>query len=116
MTDGVSIDRQDGIVVAKVSGEFDISRAVSVRDALVAALENQDFGLVVDLQGTTYLDSAGINTLFELAERLNDRQQRLVAVLPDRAVIRRVVELVKLESVMGIARTVDDARAQVAED
>lgn len=113
MTDRLFIERHDAVPVARLVGEFDITRAIAIRDALVSCLDNQDFGLVIDLQETTYLDSAGINALFEVAERLNDRQQRLVAVLPERAVVRRVVELVNLPSVMGVGETVEEAKAEI---
>ena len=44
------------------------------------------------------MDSAGINVLFELAERLEARQQKVAVVLPERAIVRRVAELVGLGS------------------
>jgi anti-anti-sigma factor len=113
MSDDLIIERQGGVPVARLIGEIDISRALAVRDALVNELTNQDYGMVIDLQETTYLDSAGINVLFDLAERLESRQQQLVAVMPDRAVVRRVAELVNLESVMGLSPTVEEATAQI---
>ena len=48
------------------------------------------------------MDSAGINVLFELAERLGSRQQRVAVVLPERAVVRRVAELVCLGSKVSV--------------
>ena len=113
MTEQVTFERQGDIPVARLVGEVDIASAATIRDELLRALSNQDFGLVVDLQETTYLDSAGINILFELAERLDGRQQRLVAVMPDRTVVRRVVELVNLESVMGVSDSVEQAKGQI---
>jgi anti-anti-sigma factor len=113
VSDQLFVERQGSVPVARLVGEIDISRAVAIRDALVRELTNQDYGMVVDLQGTTYLDSAGINVLFELAERLDGRQQKLIAVLPDRTVVRRVVELVNLESVMGVSDTIEQAKADI---
>ena len=76
-------------------------------------MTNQDHGLVLDLRDTTYLDSAGVNVIFELAERLSARQQRLAAVVPDRAIIERVLTLVNLRSILESHRTLEEALASI---
>jgi anti-anti-sigma factor len=80
-----------------------------VREQLLEAMTNRDHGIVIDLQEVSFMDSAGINVLFELAERLGARQQRVAVVLPERAVVRRVAELVGLGSSVSICETVDEA-------
>ena len=37
---------------------------------MLTAVENQDVGLVIDLSDVSYMDSAGVNLLFDVAERL----------------------------------------------
>jgi stage II sporulation protein AA (anti-sigma F factor antagonist) len=64
---------------------------------------------VVDLERVSFMDSAGINVLFELAERLGARQQRVAVVLPERALVRRVAELVGLGATVSVCESVDDA-------
>jgi anti-anti-sigma factor len=102
-------ERQDGIAVARLSGDVDISRAAAIRTELLRVLSNLDFGLVVDLRDVSYLDSAGVNILFEVSERLASRQQALVAVVPETALIQRVLTLVNIESAVDTHPTVDDA-------
>ena len=59
------------VPVAHIEGELDAGLgAARSRDRLSTAVANQDVGLVVDLSDATYVDSAGLNLLFELAERL----------------------------------------------
>jgi len=101
------------VVVARLGAEFELSSAVGVHDAMLAALTNRDHGIVVDLQEVSFMDSAGINALFDMAERLHGRQQKVVIVLPERAVVRRVAELVGLGSTVGICETLDEAVAAV---
>jgi anti-anti-sigma factor len=115
MNSTVDVQRQDGVPVARLAGEVDLTRAPSIRIELLRAVTNQDHGLVVDLRDTTYLDSAGVNVIFEVAERLSARQQRLHAVVPDRAIIERVLSLVNLRSVLDIHRSLDDAVGAVSE-
>jgi anti-anti-sigma factor len=64
---------------------------------------------VVDLSDARYLDSAGINVLFELAERLKVRQLVFAIVVPEDGLIERVFSLVDLGSVVDIQRSVDAA-------
>ena len=95
--------------MAQLADEFEISTANGIRDELLDALSNRDHGLVIDLQEVSFMDSAGINVLFELAERLGARQQRVAVVLPERAVVRRVAELVGLGSTVSVCESVGDA-------
>jgi anti-anti-sigma factor len=101
------------VVVARLAPEFDIASAVGIRDALLASLSNRDHGIVIDLQEVTFMDSAGINVLFEVAERLEARQQRVAVVLPERAIVRRVADLAGLGLRVAICESVEDAIAHI---
>ena len=93
----VRIDDLDGVLVAHLVGEIDLSNVDEVR-ALVIARSSQEAGaLVLDLTETTYLDSTGVRLLFELAERLQSRRQQLRLVVTDEALVRRVILLTKLD-------------------
>lgn len=109
----MTIERRDGVAVARLAPEFDIASAVGVRDALLAALSNLDHGIVVDLGEVTFMDSAGINVLFELAERLEARQQEVAVVLPERAIVRKVADLAGLGSRVTLCESVEDATAHI---
>jgi anti-anti-sigma factor len=111
MTDHVSSDvtYHDSVGVVRLVGEVDIVRAQRLRERLLGAVRNEDFGLVVDLGGATYIDSVGVSLLFELAERLSQRQLRLAVVLPDSGLVQRVIKIVNLDSVAEIHPSVDEA-------
>jgi anti-anti-sigma factor len=84
-----------------------------VRAELAGAVANEDFGLIVDLSEVTYLDSSGVTVLFELADRLQSRQQQLLAVVPDDALIKKVLRLVNLESAVPLCANLTEAVARV---
>jgi anti-anti-sigma factor len=86
------------VVVAGIEGEVDASNTEEIGERLRAALSNRSTALVVDLTGTSYLDSAGINLLFELAAALRDRQQRLLLVVPPDAPISRAISITGLDA------------------
>ena len=107
----VTIERREPAPVAHVRGEVDLPNAEAVRAEMLATLPIDGPGMIVDLTQTTYLDSSGVRVLFELAERLEAERQRLAPVLTEEALIRRVIVLTKLDDVVLLAPTVDEALA-----
>jgi anti-anti-sigma factor len=90
------------IPVARMTGEVDSSNARDLGTTLVEAVPNQAMGMVLDLSETTYLDSSGIQLLFELADRLARRQQELRLVVPAESFVADVLAAVNLG---GVAKT-----------
>jgi anti-anti-sigma factor len=115
MTDDalLSTEQRDGVVVAHVRGEIDLANAPKLGRALIRAIPNDAVGVVIDLSDTTYLDSSGVSLVFELAERVQARQQQLRVALPEDAPLRRVLRVVSLESVVPIAASVDAAADEI---
>jgi anti-anti-sigma factor len=103
------VDYHDTVGVVTLTGEVDIVQASPLRERLLGAVRNEDLGLVVDLSGASYIDSVGVSLLFELAERLTERQLRLAVVLPDSGLVGRVLGIVNMESVAELYSSVDDA-------
>jgi len=107
------VEYHDSVGVVTLRGEVDIVQAGELRDMLLGAVRNEDLGLVVDLTGASYIDSVGVSVLFELAEKLAERQLRFALVLPEGGLIERVLTIVNVGAVAGVHRSVDDALASV---
>ena len=105
-------ERRDDVSIAAVEGEIDASNVHEVGERVRALVTNRNMGLVVDLTGTTYLDSAGINLLFELAAELTDRQQRLRLVVPPSSPILRMFRIAGLTGAIPTYETRPKALAQ----
>jgi anti-anti-sigma factor len=99
----------DTVVVGRVIGELESANADELHDALVRRLRNDSDGLVLDLSATSYLDSAAIELLFDLARRLRTHRQRLRLVVPPEAPMRGVLTLCGIDTVAEIDETVDVA-------
>jgi anti-anti-sigma factor len=97
------------VPVAHIEGELDVSSAPALRDRLYDAVANHDLGLVVDLSDATYVDSAGLNVLFELAEHLTTRQVAFAVVYLEGGIVERVFTLVDIASVATVHHSVDAA-------
>jgi len=106
----VSRHQRDGVIVASVQGEIDVSNAAQLFDELTQ-FSNQVLGLVVDLGGVEYLDTAGIALLYDLHLRLKRREQSLVVVAPALGAPRRVLELTAFDTRVALADELDPAIA-----
>ena len=94
----VQIESKDGTVVAVIAGEVDPSNAREVGRRLTDAIANDALAVVIDLTAVQFIDSSGVQMLFELAERLSARQQSLSVIAPPDCPARRVLEIVAFDA------------------
>jgi len=105
----LNFDETGGVLVAHIEGEIESVNADQLRTALARRLANDTAGLVLDLTEAAYLDSAGIELLFDLARRLRTHRQRLRLVVPAAAPMRRVLDLCDIEEVAPMDATLEAA-------
>jgi anti-sigma B factor antagonist len=101
------------IPVARIEGGIDISNARELGDALLEIGGEGALGLVVDLSGVNYLDSAGVRLVLRLATELDRRGRRLGVVGPADAPVRSVLELTAVDRYVPLYEHVEDAVAAV---
>jgi anti-anti-sigma factor len=106
----------DDVPVARLEGEVDASNVKDIGDGLRSLLSNRSTALVLDLSQTTYIDSAGINLVFALAEEMRARQQRLALVVDDGSPIARMVSLTGLGRLVPVHATLPQALEGVTAD
>jgi anti-anti-sigma factor len=94
-------ERQGEITIAAIEGEIDSSNVGEIGDAVRALLTNRSEALVVDLERTGYIDSAGINLLFSLGSELDERQQGLHVVVAPSSSIARMLAITGLDAVVA---------------
>jgi anti-anti-sigma factor len=107
----VSDERAGDVGIIVVEGEVDASNAADVADRLRGSVTNQSRALVVDLSGTRYIDSAGIDGLFELDRELRQRRQALHLVVPPGSPIVRTLAIAGVEATVATYGTRDEALA-----
>ena len=105
----IVLDRRGGSVVARLSGEVDMSNAPYVRDQLLSSMSNDALALVLDISGCRYLDSAAIEVLFDLSRRLGRRRQQLRLVMPPSSPLKRVIELTEVHTAAQVHESLDSA-------
>jgi anti-sigma B factor antagonist len=107
----LDVHTEGDVVIATLSGEIDLSNARAIGSVVGGGVSNDAVALILDLSEVTYLDSSGVHLIFDLAQRLGGRQQKLVLIVPAGSKIRRVLDLVNLEAVVPIAPEVEAAKA-----
>jgi anti-anti-sigma factor len=105
----VRLDERDEVQIAYVEGEIDLSNAGEIGSELEAAVPNFVQGLIVDLTGTTHLDSAGFRLLYNLRRQLETRGQVLRLVVPSEGLIAEVVSITGLDGAVAVYPTLEDA-------
>lgn len=105
----LEIERTDGVPIAHVSEDIDAANVAATQRQLADALGPDALGLIVDLSRVRYFDSAGIDMLLRLSDRLKHRRARLFLVIPDDSQLKRLFTLVGLPEVIAIHTTVEAA-------
>jgi anti-sigma B factor antagonist len=96
-------------VFARLDGEIDMSNARELGEALGRQVSNEALGLVVDLTDITYLDSAAIQVIFELRERLQTRGQQIRLVVAPASPIVETLRISGVPAAVGTNETRDAA-------
>jgi anti-sigma B factor antagonist len=104
----VECNECDGVVVVRIRGFLDAHTAPSLDGELRRALAGGAARVVVDLEGLTYISSAGLGVFLSYVEPLRDRggDLRLCALLPK---VQRVFDIVGFSSVFDISNDVQSA-------
>jgi anti-anti-sigma factor len=90
--------------VVEVKGELDLS-TVSRWEENVEAVGRDATVIVLDLSEVGFVDSAGVRTLFRLARTAKDQGARLVIVAPHDGPVRRLLDILGIESMTPLCET-----------
>ena len=104
----------DDVVVARLTGELDISGADSIGQRIAEAVPSSARGVVVDMSDLDFIDSSGVSMLFALARRVGSRRQELRVVAPEGKPVARVLEIVEFDRAAPVHPDVDSAVAEIA--
>jgi anti-anti-sigma factor len=103
------IERHDGVPVVRPREDVDAANAATLREQLADCVDPSTDRLIVDLSGTRYIDSAGIDMLFRLAELLRQRRTQLLLVIDPESHLARLAEIVGMARSMPIHASVQEA-------
>jgi anti-sigma B factor antagonist len=110
----LDIERIDGVPIAHAHDDIDAANAKLAQQQLADALGPDACSLVIDLSEIRYVDSAGIDMLLRLSDRLDNRRARLILVIPDSSQLKRLATIVGLPEAIMIHPTLPAALQEAA--
>jgi anti-anti-sigma factor len=109
----VHFETIDRVVVVRPEGEIDMSNASELGTAITARVPGDAAAIVLDLGAVDYLDSAGIQMVFELRERLKGRGQAIRLVVAPDSPIAATLSYADVPGTIGASDNVPDAIADL---
>ena len=103
----IEVRNEHGVVIAAVTGEIDVSNVAQLRERLFE-LADSGTTLVVDLDGITFIDSAGLGALVGTARRAAEHGGSLHAVCAQERT-RKLLWMTGVDRRIPLAATVDGA-------
>jgi len=103
----------DGRYIVSCPNQMEWPAREDLLDAVVHAAEGDSLtGVILDLDGVTYISSAALGGIFLLRKHVLSRGGRIVAARPSRG-IDRLLKTVNMEALMPVTASVADARDQL---
>lgn len=103
------IDRRADVTIVTFPADVDSANAYPIGEQVLVGVASECQAVILDLTATRYLDSAGIDMVFRLHDRLVARRQRLHAVVPDGAPLMRVIEIAAVADVVPVHPDLESA-------
>jgi len=113
---GLRVEEDRDVVVIRISGELDLSNVGELQRDILDRVGNEALGVVVDLSEVGYVDSAGVQLLGDLAQRLEWRGQRLAVASASDSRAARVLAMAGADALFPLEPDVESARERVVAD
>jgi anti-sigma B factor antagonist len=106
----LATERHGAAAVVRVSGELDAYRAPELEDLGASLLADGVYTLMLNMAGTTFLDSSGLRAMVTLRDRMVHAEGEFALVDPTEAV-RRLLSITGLDEQFVIQNTDDTSEA-----
>ena len=93
---------REGTACLELRGELDIGAAPALEKAVSGALDDGCREVVLDLAGTTFIDSAGLGALLSAARTVDARQAKMAVRSPPGSEARVLLEMSRTGGVVGL--------------
>jgi anti-sigma B factor antagonist len=110
----VHFSNHERVVIARLTGEVDLSNAISIEVAVAEATPNHALALILDVSAVDYMDSAGIHLVYRLREKLKARGQGLRLVIPAHSPASDALRLAGVSRNIETSETVHAALSEFA--
>ena len=110
----IQTERDGGTLIAKAEGRIDGVNARDFEEALKAAISDDDDNVVIDLEGLSYISSAGLRVILLVAKTLRKRNAKfMLCSLSDP--IREVFEISGFDKIIPVHASREQALASIGD-
>lgn len=103
-----SLRHLDGIPVLDVVGEIDIYTTPQFKEAVSAAIDENNPAIIINMTQVTYMDSSGFGTLLSATKRLRPLDGALYLAGCNES-IQRMLQITRLNTIFGVYATEEEA-------
>lgn len=103
----ISKSIRDGVVIFNIVGDVSIFYKDAIDAALSEEVDKGGFLFIFDFTNVSYIDSVGISFLIQAGNTAYEHGKRIL-VSGANPKVRYVLELAKLDRIIGLCDTVDD--------
>jgi len=89
--------RRDDTCLFRLTGEFDLSNAWKIHDALLDVIRHEDLDIVVDLTAVRFMDGQLVRALTQARAAASRREIAFVVVPPKDPTVSRVAGLIDID-------------------
>ena len=87
----ITIDRNSTFTIVHVSGRIDASTSDNLEDTFMELLDKDETRIILDLQNTSYISSAGLRVLVVVSKQMHETGQFCLCSLNDN--VREIIEM-----------------------
>lgn len=102
----------DDATIIEIAGEVDIATVSLLAKALDDAVHSRRGPVILDAQRLTYIDSAGLQTLVSVQQKLESQARRL-AIVGCHGIFHKLMKIGRFESRFQMFPTMEDALAEL---
>ncbi len=106
-------DSDDGLIVVSIEGELDLSVTDDFSAAIDAQTDTECNGVVLDMEGVTFIDSSSLHAVLLANEKLKGDGIPMRLIASDRSAVAKVLELSGLLQRVDRSPTLDEARKSI---
>jgi anti-anti-sigma factor len=108
----VTEEVRDDVRIVRVRGELDLEVAERMEEMLAGAAADPSRGLVIDLAGCEFVDSAGLTAILHGAKPFQDGESKVAIACPE-GNVRKLLNLTGIDQTLPVFDS-EDAAVQAA--
>lgn len=106
------MSQENSVVVIDLIGEVDISTLDDVKRSVMEAVDSQ-VTVIVNCTDCEFVDSSTLGMFMEAREGVSVHGKHFLLVAPPAGAVRSIVEMARLDSILAVCDSLEQAQARV---